>query len=83
MENKYNETPITLAIKKRGFYDSLKLLTGVGGYIQPQRIEPLKQFCVNNGYVKTAQVISQLNTEEGGPKLDMNASENYLRFQVL
>ena len=81
MENKYNETAITLAIKKRGYYDSLKLLTGAGGYIPTQRVEPLKQFCINNGYVKTAEVISNLNTEEGGPKLDLNSSENYLKFQ--
>ena len=81
MENKHNETSLTIAIKRRGFHDSLALLTGAGGYIPKSRIEPLKQFCINHGYVRTAEMISNLNTEEGGPKLDINASESYLKFQ--
>ena len=44
MENKYKETAVTLAIKKRGFYDSLKLLTGAGGYIKPERVEPFQNW---------------------------------------
>lgn len=81
LENNDGETPVTLAIKRRGFYDSLTLMTGHGGYIASHRIEPLKQFCINNGYVRTASVISNLNTSDEAPVLNTSMNEAYLRFQ--
>lgn len=80
-KNKHNETPLTLAIKRRGFHDSLQLLTSAGGYLEEGRIEPLKEFCINQGYVRTAEMISNLNTSDSGPKLDTNATASYLIFQ--
>ena len=81
LENKDNETSLTLAIKKKGYHDSLKLLTGAGGYLPKSRVEPLKKYCINNGYVRTAEMISNLNIDDSEPKLDLSASESYLRFQ--
>lgn len=79
--NKFNETPVTLAIKRKGLHDSLAKLTGAGGFIDEHRIESLKRFCVQHGFTRTAQIISSMNTNENGPNLDLSMSPEYIRFQ--
>ena len=79
--NKYNETAVTLAIKRKGYHHSLAVLTGAGGFISEHRVESLKRFCIQQGFTRTAEIISNMNTSENGPNLDLSMSAEYIKFQ--
>jgi hypothetical protein len=79
--NKKGETAMTLAIKRRGFHNSMLLLNGAGGVLSPARLEPLKRFCVQYGYLRTAEILSNLNTSSEGLQLDLSMKPEYILFQ--
>jgi ankyrin repeat protein/uncharacterized protein YegL len=79
--NKKGETAITLAIKRRGFHESMLLLNAAGAVLAATRVEPLKRFCVQQRFVRTADILSNLNTSSGGMQLDLSMNAEYVVFQ--
>jgi hypothetical protein len=79
--NKKGETAMTLAIKRRGCHDSMLLLNDAGCVLSPTRLEPLKRFCVQYGCLRTAEILSNLNTSSEGLQLDLSMKPEYVLFQ--
>lgn len=57
-KNNDGETVITLAVKSRGFWKSLKSLLEKGGMIPNERLADLEKYTIDNKYIKTAEIIS-------------------------
>ena len=78
-ENAGNETPATLAIKRRGYHKTLGALIAAGASIPADRLKPLNRYAIDHGFVRTATILS-----EGGDQVaevDMNMTESNIRFQ--
>jgi len=58
--NKQNETPMTIAIKKHGYWKTMQILIDNGASIPHGRKKSLEAFAFNSGYVQTAQIIASL-----------------------
>jgi ankyrin repeat protein/uncharacterized protein YegL len=71
--NTHEETPLTLAIKKRGFWLTIKELLSAGAGIPGGRKSALEQFCINHDFKQTASILSNLS-EGGGTSTDINMS---------
>lgn len=62
IENIHGETAITLAIKARGFWKTITLLLKNKHTIPPHRLDGLKQYAIEKGFVKTGQLLSNYGT---------------------
>lgn len=59
MPNHYGETPITIAIKRRGYHKSVEVLQSLGGSIPEDRVEGLISYCLRENYVRTAAFLRE------------------------
>jgi ankyrin repeat protein len=57
IENADGETPLTLAIKKRGFWKLMQLLFNKGTTIPSKRKKALEKYAIAEGYIKTADIL--------------------------
>eukprot|EP01084_Bolivina_argentea_P002249 4157_1 len=72
-ENADGETAMTLAIKKRGYYHTIRILLKYNCKIDPERSEALEQFAINNNYIITAKLIRDLRTNSSDPNKFMTS----------
>lgn len=79
VENNDGETPMTLAIKKQGFWKVINTLLKYNVTIPKDRIKGLEQFAINRGLKTTAEIISNYGDPTADVNLDMSA--DYVRFQ--
>ncbi|CAD7930888.1 unnamed protein product [Amoebophrya sp. A25] len=63
--NVAGENCVTLAIKARGFTETLAVLLDAGGFIPRNRRRALEEFCVWNDFRRTAEMIRQCGEGEG------------------
>lgn len=73
-----DETAVTLAIKKQGYHHTLAVLLDSGATITRQK--SLQRFAYENGYVRTAEVIS--NYGSGRVDVDRKMTNDYIRFML-
>lgn len=62
-KNKDNETALTLAIKKNGFYKTIELLAKFGATIPKDRRQGLEQFCIENKFTETLDRMTNCEDE--------------------
>ena len=77
--NIHNETPMTLAIKKNGYWNTINILLNHGGLIPSIRIKALEQYALDNEWSATVEIISNY----GDPSVDVHVgmTPDYIRFQ--
>eukprot|EP01083_Nonionella_stella_P182434 656511_1 len=71
--NRDEETALTLAIKKRGYYHTIRILLKYSAKIDPDRSEALEQFAMDRKYIITAKLIRDLRTNSSDPNKFMSA----------
>ena len=73
------ETAMTLAIKKQGFWQCVKVLLEASAEIPKDRIKALEQFAIDHGFSKTAAFIANFT---GSVNTDINdsMSPEYIMF---
>jgi ankyrin repeat protein len=76
--NKDGETPVTLAIKRRGFHRTLGILLDSGYKVPPARVKALQRFALEGGYKITAEILSGLT--EDTSVADESMTAEYVRF---
>jgi uncharacterized protein len=76
--NPGKETPVTLAIKKRGFWKTLEILLKYGGAIPGHRKKALEKFAFDEGYDITAQMIAGMG--ESIKEAEYSMKPSYLKF---
>ena len=77
--NRHGETPVTLAIKKGGYYRTMAELLKHGAKLLESRVESLQQFAIAQGFRRTAEnVLSSRTSGPLQPSAEMNIK--YLRF---
>jgi len=74
--NRDEETPVTLSIKKRGFFLTLGLLLDQGVTIP--RVKPMERFCLDQGWVRTAKIVSKFG--DGSLNVDISMSWDTVNF---
>jgi len=63
-KNAKGETPLTLAIKRRGYYRTIEALVDMGARIdEPQRYEGLVGYALKQGWTHTVALLERLHTE--------------------
>jgi len=77
-ENNDNETAMTLAIKKRGFWKVMKVLMTVGAIIPSKRKKGLEEFAINHNFTITAQIIA--NTVDSSTDVNETMTSDYIMF---
>ena len=78
VQNNHGETAITLAIKKRGFWKTVELLLSHGHTIPPNRLDGLKQYAIESGFVKTGNILSGLG--ENLTSINNSMKVDYIRY---
>lgn len=78
ISNKDGETAITLAIKKRGFWKTIKTLLHYGHIIPAARIEGLKQYAIEHGYVQTGKILSSYCADQA--VINTSMTDDYIRY---
>jgi ankyrin repeat protein len=76
--NAAGETPVTLAIKKRGFHRTLGVLIDNGGAIPKGRSKGLQQYAIDKGFKITANYLSSVT--EDSNVADETMTPEYLKF---
>lgn len=56
--NKDNESAITLAIKKRGYHNSMNMLLEAGAIIPSHRLKGLQKYALSEGYTRTGEFLA-------------------------
>lgn len=74
--NDDGETAVTLAIKKRGFHQTLGVLLDAGAKIP--RVKKMERFAIEHGFPLTAQVVG--NFGDGSMDVDSSMTPTYVRF---
>lgn len=84
--NVHDETPLTLAIKKRGFWLTIKELLNAGAGIPEGRKAALEQFCINHDFEQTASILSNLSEGSGSGSgsidvdVNMSMTPTYIEY---
>lgn len=83
--NTANETPMTLAIKARGFWKCIKLLLKYGAIVPENRREGLIEYTTDNGYTVTRDLLVNLPVAGGSggaisTKINTTMTADYIRF---
>lgn len=78
VKNGDDETAMTLAIKKRGFWVTIETLLKAGATIPSERSKGLEQYAIDNGYPNTAKIIS--NVSEGSTDVNESMTSEYINF---
>lgn len=76
--NNDGETPVTLAIKRRGFHRTLGVLLDAGYAVPGHRVKSLQRFAVDCRYTVTANILSSLS--EDSSCVDESMTPEYIRF---
>ena len=76
--NEDNETPITLAIKKGGFWKVIKSLLKHGAEIPSDRVKGLEEYAINNDYVVTGKILGGIS--ESGKTVNKDMATEYIEF---
>ncbi len=76
--NRDKETPMTLAIKGRGFWKILKILLKHKCQLPNGRKERLEQYAINNGYEVTAKILSGIG--ENAKEVSHTMTSEYVKF---
>ncbi|OHT10611.1 hypothetical protein TRFO_20016 [Tritrichomonas foetus] len=79
LTNKEKETAVTLAIKRKGYHNSVQVLMLYGACIDETRIEPLKRFCIHRGLFRTAELLSRVN-DTGEIEIDTSMTAGVIKF---
>jgi len=77
LPNNDGETPTTLAIKKMGYWKTLKHLLKAGGYVPQERLRGLEEYAVNQGYVVTAKLLGNLDGQNDAQLIKNVKSVNH------
>lgn len=86
LENKDEESAVTLAIKRRGFWKTIKALLRFGGFVPKHRKKGLEEFAVNHGFLVTAKLLGNLdgenNTEllKNAKSVTKSMTSDYIEF---
>jgi hypothetical protein len=80
--NDSDETPMTIAIKKGGYWKVMRVLQKYGGQIPSGRKEALQQFAINNGFSLTAKELSGCIENIETVSKDQTAEEIDFYFQT-
>lgn len=67
-ENLFGETCVSIAIKSRGFHETLDILLAHGGVIPKTRKIPLVRYCFDNGYRRTGEILLGMPDEDSCAK---------------
>lgn len=79
--NNDNETAVTIAIKARGYNNTLELLLKHGGIIPDNRRDKLEAYCINNKYNRTAVIIScSSNSNNTTFQITEEDSKEYIEY---
>ena len=60
MTNNFNESPLTLALKRRGFWKTAIILLENGAIVPNNRVQSLQQYLIDNKYVNTFKIYSEI-----------------------
>jgi len=77
-QNKDDETPMTIAIKQRGFWKVMKVLLKFGAEIPAGRKEALQKFAINSGFVVTGKMLSGVG--ESAKSVSKNQTPEEIEF---
>jgi len=80
LTNDDEETALTLAIKKRGFHNTIGILLDAGAVIPPGRSKSLEQFAINGGFAITAEIISNVGENSGGNEVHESMTPQYIKY---
>jgi len=86
VENRDGETPITLAIKKRGFHRTIGILMSHGAYVPEKRLKSLHRYAIDNKFPLTAELLDNIISSGGTEPetIDVNMAttmtEPYIKF---
>jgi ankyrin repeat protein len=80
--NNDNETPVTIAIKSRGYNKTLEKLITYGGIIPEDRKSQLEAYCIDNKFSMTAKIISNYvaNSESNVISVNENQTTEYIKY---
>jgi len=78
LENNDHETSLTLAIKARGFWKSIKILINCGANVPSHRIKTLERYAIDMGYRTTANLIG--NFKDPTAQINETMSNEYIMF---
>jgi len=81
--NNDDETAITLAIKKQGFWKCIKMLVRHNAFITDDRLKALEAYAVDIGYVVTAKLLATLsngNADMNCKQVDIKMTAEYIDF---
>ena len=85
-ENLNTDTAFTLAIKKQGWDKTLAVLVNFGLTCCIDRLKSLHRFCIDNNYIRTSIIISNLIsaggnvTDELSVEISKDLSPTYIKF---
>jgi ankyrin repeat protein len=80
--NNRGETPITLAIKRRGFTKTIQvILDSPGAEFPASRVKQLEQYCMNHKYGRCAALMASFGSPS--TSIDASMSTDYIEFQYL
>jgi ankyrin repeat protein/uncharacterized protein YegL len=77
-KNKSNETPLTIAIKKQGFWKVMKVLIKEGAEIPDGRAKALEEFSINNGFVVTGKMLGGVG--DSAKEVNHSMTSEYVEF---
>eukprot|EP01059_Diplonema_ambulator_P035574 TRINITY_DN8419_c0_g1_i1.p1 TRINITY_DN8419_c0_g1~~TRINITY_DN8419_c0_g1_i1.p1 ORF type:complete len:1347 (+),score=463.82 TRINITY_DN8419_c0_g1_i1:471-4043(+) len=78
-ENNDKETAVTLAIKARGFWHTLRLLFAHGATVPGDRVNGLKEYSVDKGFTATAALLDENGVD--CRRVDSTMTADYVAFQ--
>ena len=79
--NPNTDTAFTLAIKRQGWAKTLSVLVNAGITCGVDRMKALQRYCVNNGYLRTSAILTDL-ISAGGNATDDISVESAKEFSV-